>query len=275
MDNKSFIMEMHSYIENSYFEFNQYQNVVNEIFDLFHKLCKENKIPYYLAFGTLLGRVRDGGQIPWDYDYDICVPYNRIFDLINILKEKLPKEYFFDSNITNKNSTVYMLRIGKCGYDLMHLHLDIFYIFGAPNNKQDLVKFQKKLIKLFRARIQLYNTIDCSNGCINKIIRQMKNIIIAFPYTKLTIDQIFKRMCLKYEIDNSDNIIICAYNSEYFPKNIFGKPTLYRDSLGEYFGPEDREQFLKIRYGDYNNYLPIKDRFEEFYTFYKLIKESV
>ena len=40
---------------------------------LIHKTCLENKIPYWLIGGSLLGQVRHGGQIPWDDDCDVGI----------------------------------------------------------------------------------------------------------------------------------------------------------------------------------------------------------
>jgi phosphorylcholine metabolism protein LicD len=37
-------------------------------------LLDENRIPYHLEGGTLLGIVRDGDLLPWDHDVDISIP---------------------------------------------------------------------------------------------------------------------------------------------------------------------------------------------------------
>ena len=46
---------------------------MTEMLSFLDKICKENSITYFIAFGTLLGAVRHRGFIPWDDDLDIYI----------------------------------------------------------------------------------------------------------------------------------------------------------------------------------------------------------
>ncbi len=43
------------------------------IIEAVNQFCKKNGITYFLAYGSLLGAVRNNGYIPWDDDVDIIM----------------------------------------------------------------------------------------------------------------------------------------------------------------------------------------------------------
>ena len=77
-----FRKEMHEKLENDFNEFVCYQKLVLDTLNAFHNVCIQSHIDYYLAYGTLLGAIRDKGQIPWDYDVDLWVKYEDVERLI-------------------------------------------------------------------------------------------------------------------------------------------------------------------------------------------------
>ena len=63
-----------------------------KVFDAVRNLCDKYGLSYYADFGTLLGAVRHGGFIPWDDDFDICMPRIDYMKLIEHADE-LPYPY--------------------------------------------------------------------------------------------------------------------------------------------------------------------------------------
>lgn len=68
------------------------QKIVNNLYLLLQLVTcelKSSNIPYVIVGGTLLGSVRHGGLIPWDYDVDISVfePLENIKKILEPLKK--------------------------------------------------------------------------------------------------------------------------------------------------------------------------------------------
>lgn len=61
------------------------------------KILENNGIPYFIAFGTLIGAVKFEGFLPWDDDVDLFL-FDETYDAaINVLESQLPKHLIVHS----------------------------------------------------------------------------------------------------------------------------------------------------------------------------------
>lgn len=60
-----------------------------EIWQEIDRICRKHKIPYWAAYGTLLGAARHKGFIPWDDDFDLCMMRSDFNRFSEIIKDEL------------------------------------------------------------------------------------------------------------------------------------------------------------------------------------------
>ena len=51
----------------------EYKEEVKKVLAAIHDICGRRNIPYFIAYGTMLGAVRHKGFIPWDDYIDIIM----------------------------------------------------------------------------------------------------------------------------------------------------------------------------------------------------------
>lgn len=73
--------------------FYEYRNIQLNILLALDSFCRENRINYSLAYGSLIGVVRHKGFIPWDDDIDLYMLRPEYNKLINLLPEILDGKY--------------------------------------------------------------------------------------------------------------------------------------------------------------------------------------
>ncbi len=254
-------------------EFIKYQEMALGILHEVDQVCRKNSIDYFLAYGSLLGAVRDKGLIPWDYDIDIWVKGIDIKRLIEALKRDLSKDYYFVCRYYNKKHRHYIMRIGLKGYSTEILHVDIYWLWEAGNNQNYIHKANIKLDKY--RNILLWKKIDVrylslGESNIIKVFCKFKQRIFSMMPTKL-IDKLYisqiRRLHKPGEILSDEYKI---FSSEWFKS----KEEIILNDGNKYFIPSGAEKILASEYGDYLVYLPINSRVNELFTALKRIKEG-
>ncbi len=70
----------------------QMQLISLHLLAVLKRVCEEQGIRFWLAYGTLLGAVRSGKFIPWDDDVDVYMMYKDVRKLARIANNVFPKD---------------------------------------------------------------------------------------------------------------------------------------------------------------------------------------
>ena len=150
-----------------------------EILKELARVCDENDIVYYIAYGTLLGAVRHQGFIPWDDDIDVCMDYENYVKFEQIAPKALKERYYFSNRRTNPKNYTYWSRIGvknstSIDKSLSKIHadwgicIDIFPIFDVPEDENQRAEFAsdvKEFMKYSTKYLHMY-TIKGAKGIL-------------------------------------------------------------------------------------------------------------
>lgn len=122
----------------------EHQQILYEILYIVDDFCKEHKIRYYLAYGSLIGAVRHHGIIPWDDDVDIFMEreeYNRFEELV---KKHPIKGYTLNSIHATKGYYYPFIKFAKNGtyvkepfkyVPAIGINIDVFPLDGIPSQE--------------------------------------------------------------------------------------------------------------------------------------------
>lgn len=243
--------------------FNEYQNKVLDTLSFFHRVCEKYDIQYYLAYGSLLGAIRDGGQIPWDYDVDVHVPISQPKILIDALNNEIGKDYHYKTRFTDKSFRTYTLKISPTEFDCEVFHVDVFWLFGT-----DEKNFYHDKIKVASySRVLQYKFLDkkylmLSNRKSEKIAYSIYKFLSKF-YSTYVLDHYFLNLFSRntstysYLTDNANEV--------FYPKEWFKNRTLVKLDKGmEFYIPTEYDKVLHKTFGSYMETLSIDERMKEF-----------
>ena len=258
----NFVDEMKEMVEKDYLAFHEYQMTVLQTLREFHTVCVKNGITYYLAYGTLLGLIRDGGQIPWDYDVDVWVPLSDAEKLMNAIDNELADRFHYTTRFRDKKCRTYTLKLAPKGYDCEVFHVDVFWLTGATNNEKLRSKTNVLGMKYHKLLMRKYTDVKYLKvqGKIQKIAYFVKRLPAKACPASL-IEKRWKRLINK-DLGSTEWVTDGYW---VFPKEYYSKPILQKDRDGfEYMIPIGFKEFLTQRYGDYMKVPSIESRMAEF-----------
>lgn len=262
--------------EKIYNEFRGYQQLALDTLKQFQAICAKHGIAYQMAYGSLLGAIRDGGQLPWDYDVDVLVPYEERDKLIDVLKSELSSEYYFRCPEVEKKCEYYFIRLAPKGCVTNVLHVDVFYLIGASDDDETRKVEAQQVAQCSRTR--LGKNVNLKNEAAGDIKRYLsflvKRKLPTLGENMENVDQCFQQLCTKYPLQKA-NVCITAdiYAGRWeFPASMVRNTTLMDTDYGTISVPVQYDEILTQRYGNYMALPPLESRIRELMFHYKRIK---
>lgn len=234
-------------------------------------IAEEADLRYFVAYGTALGAVRDGRQIPWDWDMDVLVPLTDYDALVSRLKASLPPGLCVSDAESQRGYGALFARITVEGQNHHGLHLDLFPLVGAPSRRRlwgPLIKFShvwSRVHALKAARPGDRPHHGRGRRVVAKLIR-----VVSWPIPQPVVRRIFWWVNDRWSYEAARWVFNpCGpYGSrEFLPA------TLFRDHRqGELSGvrcrlPVGAEEMLRALYGDYLTPVSEDDQ-QEAYEFF-------
>lgn len=244
--------------------------LILEILIDFDKVCKNNNIPYSLAYGTLLGAVRHNGFIPWDDDIDVIVTRENYVKLIGILNAKLQTNHIF---VCVENTKGFSSPLGKIidnttvlkqqGHysDKVELgvYIDVFVYDWIPVGKNEQNKVLNKAVFLTK----LWSFFGNNYGKHNIIIKKIRTMLNKTPLARYV--SLYVNSWASSGTYEKVMMAALVYGVHDRRKNtmLFSDLQNLKDYEFEgyhFLGIKNSDYYLKQWYGDYMKLPPIEKR---------------
>ena len=240
------------------------------------RIARQNNIPYYLAYGTLIGAIRHKGFIPWDDDGDILITrenYDRLIDAIiadnddryKMMSMKNNPDWFTScARVVDTHTSIglpYSRLLKK-----HHVFVDIMPLDGVPENKL-VSKFHYALMNVYKLMAVCADheyVVDYEKyPAIKKILKPIASIKGARYWGERA-----DRLALKRDYNTSHLIGYGTANRQEgeLTKEVYAS-TLDADFCDtKLMIPVGYDEILRSQYGDYMQ-LPPEDKRKPIHIF--------
>jgi len=238
-------------------ELEEIKKIELEILLYIDKVCKEHRIKYFLAYGTLLGAVRHKGFIPWDDDIDIIMPrpdYEKFIRVMNdentiyrmVCLENSKKDYSYPfAKVYDSRTSIY--ESWRPMKEELGLYVDVFPIEGLGDEK-DAINNANKLLKITK-QIWYMDTVKGKN---------IKGVLLNV-FGRKNLNRCFKYISKKNDFYNTKYVGVLTWPSDQIE---MAEQKYYLESIDACFEgysfpiPKYYDIILKKIYGNYMEFPP-------------------
>lgn len=229
------------------------------------KICRANRIPYYLGQGTLLGAAKYQGFIPWDDDIDVLIPCDALDKLMGLFRREASRRYLITNHTVEKHFPLSWTKIRDVNtlsrpkrYRDIPINwgicIDLFPIYPVSNIKglRKLETFNVKIAnKLMMAEFTKYEE---NHSCLARILERIP-LYVRHLYLNFAVK------LLKLHKNTSKYVLVPCRGVKVFRRSlIFGKEVTLPFEDGVYPVPADYHTYLTLNYGDYMAPLPKEEQ---------------
>lgn len=235
------------------------QNIQLEILKKFDAICRKEGLIYYLAYGTLLGAVREHGFIEWDDDVDIWMKRDDFEKFIKLYQNYADDKYFLQTYLSDKKMPVPgMTRICVNGTlkwpvecQKRGFHSGIYFdIFPLDYADMDDKKTRRKIKQCKQAYSMLWHKLRIKRkySWKGKVFCLISILIPRFVLRNIVLN-------IKHKKYNPEKMV-CYPVSFVFPKNIYDSKDFERVTELDFedmkcMCPCGYEKILTERYGEW------------------------
>ena len=240
------------------------------ILDKLDAVCKKYGLNYFLAFGTLIGAIRDDGFIPWDDDIDVVMLYSDYERLQKLPKSEWGKDFFLQNRDTDPEFAECYTKLRKNGSTLISeetktknmnqgIYISIYPLISVPDG-ETAKKRQKR-----RSHINMLLTENkpCDNHGV--IVKGLSKLILNLISDSLKNKIIHRNMKKITAYENSGAQEVFAYAKSpslglTVKKEYFQHAVPHKFESRELLIPSGYHDWLTLRYGEYMELPPKEHR---------------
>ena len=215
----------------------------------FKNVCDKEGIWYTLAFGTVLGAVRHKGFIPWDSDADVVIKLTDVDKFRLAFAKYKPNGIALKNHDEGCNTKSHDILYFEKERAFSDMHLDIYPLIGAPNDKEKQRKVWKRnyfIDRFFRSKY--VNLSDCLEENRRKVF--FVKLIDRFIPDSFIKSNIRKRE-REFDVETSEYLTCLAAPYMPVPKKSWETVVAMPFEDTEFNVPGNWDLYLTSLYGDY------------------------
>lgn len=243
------------------FDLKELHNIQLKLFQKIVSVCQEHGLHYFLAFGTLLGAIREHGIIEWDDGIDLAMPYPDYEKLVRLPQSTWGDGYFLQTYDTDPEFNKYYAKLRDNNTTLVLAEdIDRDMNHGIPINIYPIINLAndegKRQSQIRNAKLYKAITEGTPVGSDDTLLHTLSTIFLGVitEQQKKKIREHLKNEILQFEDKNTNCCLVLAGDKSLdlvLFKTWFNSAVLWDFAEMQVNIPGGWNEWLKLRYGDY------------------------